>query len=68
MNLSDVDLSKIERFVQRFHDPESLRSRVIQIIEMSSEGLGPKDIQKEVRGAFETITETRMWSRREGLW
>lgn len=68
MMLSDSDLSKIERFVQRFDNPAKLHSRVIQIIEMSSDGLGPKDIQKEVRGAFETITETRMWSRREGLW
>lgn len=41
--------------------------RVQKIIELSREGKTLKEIQREVGGAFEIITETRMRARRQGL-
>ncbi len=66
--LTDADREKINHFVQRFKDPEKHRARVLQIIEMSAEGFSVSDIRKEVGMGYGSVSETRMWSRREGLW
>ncbi|MEN6290960.1 MAG: hypothetical protein ABFD07_02945 [Methanobacterium sp.] len=66
--LTDADRAKIEHFVQRFKHPDKHRARVLQIIEMSADGFSVRDIRKEVGMGYSLVSETRMWSRREGLW
>jgi len=64
--LTDVDRAKIDRFVQRFRDPEKQRERVLQIIEMSSVGFSVNEIRDKVGRGYSFVSET--WSRRQGLW
>lgn len=66
--LTDADRAKIEHFVRRFRDPEKQRGRVLQIIEMSSQGSSVNEIRDEVGRGYSFVSETRMWGRREGLW
>ncbi len=68
MNLTDAETAKIERYIKRFEHPEKQRSRVLQIIEMSSDGFSVKDIRDEVGKGYSFVSETRTWGRREGLW
>ena len=68
MSLAPSDEAKIDRYVKRFTDPEKQKARILQIIEMSSQGTSVNDIRKEVGIGYGYVSEARTWGRREGLW
>lgn len=68
MNLTAADNAKIERYIQCFEHPEKQRARVLQLIEMPSDGFSVNDIRDEVGKGYSFVSETRTWGRREGLW
>lgn len=68
MSLTDTEEAKIERYAKRFTNPEKQKARVLQIIEMSSEGFSVNDIRHEIGIGYGYVSEARTWGRREGLW
>ncbi len=57
--LTDVDRAKIKHFAQRYKDPEKQIARILQIIEMSSDGFRVSDIRREVSMGQGVVGETR---------
>lgn len=68
MPLTHAEEAKLQNYITTLNIPPSLQVRIRQIAELSSEGFSTADIQKQIKGDTNSISEYRMRLRRVGAW
>ena len=64
MPLTEVEESRLQKYIQEFHIPPEQQARIRTIAEMSKDGETFEDIRAEVGGRRETLYRRRLQLRR----
>lgn len=68
MPLTELEESRLQKYIQELHIPPEQQDRIRTIAEMSKDGVSFEDIKAEVRGRGETIYRRRSQLRRRQVY
>jgi len=68
MPLTELEESRLQKYIEDLHIPPEQQARIRTIAEMSKDGLSFEDIKAEVRGRGETIYRRRSQLRRRQVY